>query len=89
MSNVKEFKKLVWSGDDPKTHITSYTKIIANFQLGYRITTVAGGSLMLMEYIGNARTNRYDIESVDQGKQLAQTMFDAHCKDILRNIYGE
>lgn len=88
MDIAKEYKQIEWNGTDPKIMLTSYTKVFGNNQIGFRIMNCADGNLRLMDFT-NSEMKSYIVKSVEAGKEMAQSLFDSYCDEILRNIYAD
>lgn len=83
--NTTRFKKLEWSGNDPKGIMTSYTTVFQNNQIGFRIMNCADGKLRLIDFANDME--KHIVNSVEDGKRKAQELFDKYCMEILHNIY--
>lgn len=88
MNITRGFRQIKWDGNDPKRILTSYTNVFGNNQIGFRIMNCADGSLNLIDFTNN-EMKIYIIKSVEEGKEMAQSLFDSYCDEILRNIYAD
>lgn len=86
MATYKDLRprEIEWAGDDPKEMMTSYTNVIGNTYIGFRIMYAGGGKLKLKDFHGGST---YDADSIDEAKQTAQSLFEAYCEEITKNIF--
>ena len=79
------YKKIKWSGDDPHSMMTSYTKVFDYKQIGFRIMYCADDLLRLVDNTTDDM-KMYVIHSVEEGKEKAQVIFEQYCDEIMKNI---
>ena len=82
------YKMIKWSeSDDPRCVIASYTKVFEHNHIAFRIMYDADGVLKLIDNTTDD-IEMYVINSIEEGKEKAQEIFEKYCNEIMENICG-
>lgn len=85
MANGIKWKQIVWDGNNPHGVMTSYTPLFDNRNIRFRIMYNGNGELMLMDFQATRKTCHI-INTVDDGKKLAQQLYENYCDEIFNNL---